>query len=297
MMHSLTEQAHVPSPLRSSILARASWPRWSRWLPPAATLAEGRAITLQGDGGDAWTFEKKSRVRCRTAGATRSWSPRPGPRSRPGMRTAVLAPSFRLQEGENEVRAICRADGADRSVSEPQHWRVRLRDAPKAWIRIIPAENGVVLNAGPANRPLPGVRRSSATNGGAPRKSGTAGDGRGRPARRCSGRRPIELSLRTPGIDGEYQITLRVTDALGRTDESTAAILVENGEPRAADLAQERPAWLNGAVVYGVAPFFFGPTAALTTSPRASTPSRPWARPCCGCPRSPAPRKATSAMP
>jgi hypothetical protein len=28
-------------------------------LSPAATLAENRAITLQGDGGDAWTFEKE----------------------------------------------------------------------------------------------------------------------------------------------------------------------------------------------------------------------------------------------
>jgi hypothetical protein len=28
-------------------------------LPPAATLAEGQAISLLGDGGDAWTFEKR----------------------------------------------------------------------------------------------------------------------------------------------------------------------------------------------------------------------------------------------
>src|SRR4051812_23505899 len=28
-------------------------------LPPAAPLAEGPAITLLGDGGDAWTFEKR----------------------------------------------------------------------------------------------------------------------------------------------------------------------------------------------------------------------------------------------
>ena len=70
----------------------------------------------------------------------------------------------------------------------------------------------------------------------------------------------MQLFLRTPGVDGEYQVTLRVTDALGRTDESTAAFLVENGEPRAAELAEERPAWLDSAVVYGVVPFFFGST-------------------------------------
>jgi cyclomaltodextrinase / maltogenic alpha-amylase / neopullulanase len=65
--------------------------------------------------------------------------------------------------------------------------------------------------------------------------------------------------LRTPDIEGEYQVTLRITDALGRSDESSAAFLVENGQARAAELAEERPAWLDGAVVYGVVPFFFGP--------------------------------------
>ena len=67
-----------------------------------------------------------------------------------------------------------------------------------------------------------------------------------------------ELFLRMPGIDGEYQVTLRVTDALGRTDESTAMFLVDRGTARAAELAEERPAWLDSAVVYGVVPFFFG---------------------------------------
>ena len=68
-----------------------------------------------------------------------------------------------------------------------------------------------------------------------------------------------ELILRTPGIEGEYQITLRVTDALGRGDESTAAFLVEDGKARPAELAEERPAWLDSAVMYGVVPFLFGP--------------------------------------
>ena len=61
-----------------------------------------------------------------------------------------------------------------------------------------------------------------------------------------------------PGIDDEYQVTLRVTDALGRTDESTAMFLVDRGTARAAELGEERPAWLDSAVVYGVVPFFFG---------------------------------------
>ena len=123
-------------------------------LPPAVTLAEGPAITLLGDGGDAWTFEKVVEGALPDGGCDEVLvsSPRATVQAwHADSRFGAIVP---LQEGENEVRAICRANGADRSVSEPQDWRVRLRDAPMAWIRIIPAENGVTLNAR-ASQPAP----------------------------------------------------------------------------------------------------------------------------------------------
>jgi glycosidase len=221
--------------------------------------AESRPITLRGDGGDAWTFEKTldgelpdggcDRVLVASRRATvEAWQA--------AGRFGAVVP---LLEGDNEVRAICRAGGADRSVSEPQYWRVRLRDAPKAWIRIIPAQDGIVVNAR-ASEPAPARRAPIVAHEwrsvpGNP-QSLIMADGA------AVGETLIdsdELVLRTPAIDGEYQITLRVTDALGRTDESTATFLVEDGEARAAELAEERPAWLDDAVVYGVVPFFFGP--------------------------------------
>jgi cyclomaltodextrinase len=227
-------------------------------LSPAATLAENRAITLQGDGGDAWTFEKEiagelpdggcDRVLVASSRATvDAWHAE--------GRFGAIVP---LLEGDNEVRAICRRGKADRSVSELQHWRVRLRDAPKAWIRIVPGEDGIVLDAG-ASEPAPGRSapiiahqwRGDPAN---PQSLRTAEDA-------ALGDKPIsshELLLRMPEIEGEYQITLRVTDALGRTDESTAAFVITNGKARALELAEERPAWVDSAVVYGVAPFFFG---------------------------------------
>ena len=228
-------------------------------LPPAVTLAEGPAITLLGDGGDAWTFEKVVEGALPDGGCDEVLVASPRATVQAWHADSRFGAVVPLQEGENEVRAICRANGANRSVSEPQDWRVRLRDAPMAWIRIIPAENGVTLNAR-ASQPAPArsapiIRQEWRARPGNPEPLETA---EGAPL----GDAPVaghQLSLRTPGVDGEYQITLRVTDALGRTDESTAAILVENGEPRAAELAQERPTWVNGAVVYGVAPFFFGP--------------------------------------
>ena len=222
-------------------------------------LATDRVITLLGDGGDAWTFEKKLEGELPDGGCDKVLIASRGATVEGWQAAGRFGAVVPLQEGDNEVWAICRVGAVDRSVSEPQHWRVRLRDVPKAWIRIVPAENGIVVDAGateqaPAHsapivahqwRSVPGNPQPLTTADGA-----TLGDS------------PIagdELVLRTPDIEGEYQVTLRVTDALGRTDESTAAFLVENGKPRAAELAEERPAWLDSAVVYGVVPFFFGP--------------------------------------
>ena len=228
-------------------------------LLPAATLAEGPTIALSGDGGDAWTFEKGIEGVLPDGGCDKVLVASPTGMVQAWHADGRFGAVVPLQEGENEVRAICRAGGADRSVSEPQDWRVRLRDAPMAWIRIIPAENSIALNAR-ASQPAPArsapiIRQEWRISPGNPEPLETA-EGT------TLGDAPVaghQLSLRAPGVSGEYQITLRVTDALGRTDESTAAILVVNGEPRAAELAQERPTWVNGAVVYGVAPFFFGP--------------------------------------
>jgi cyclomaltodextrinase / maltogenic alpha-amylase / neopullulanase len=227
-------------------------------LSPAATSAENQAITLRGDGGDAWTFEKDLEGELPDGGCDEVLLTSPRATVEAWQADGRFGAVVPLLEGDNEVRAICRLGEADRSVSEPQHWRVRLRDAPKAWIRIVPAEEGIELNAG-ASEPAPGRSapivvhqwQSVPEN---PQPLTTA-DGA------TLGDSPItgdELLLRTPGIDGEYQVMLRVTDALGRSGDSAAAFVVENGEARAAELADERPAWLDGAVVYGVVPFFFG---------------------------------------
>jgi cyclomaltodextrinase len=227
-------------------------------LSSAAARAEDRAITLQGDGGDAWTFQKNLEGALPDGGCDRVLvtSPRATVEAwQADGRFGAVAP---LWEGDNEVRAICRLGEADRSVSAPQHWRVRLRDGPKAWIRIVPVEDGIVVNAGASEpalaRRAPIVARQwrNVPTNPQPLKTvdgGTLGD------------TPVagdDLLLRIPAIEGEYQITLRVTDALGRSDEGTAAFVVEKGEVRASELAEERPAWLDSAVVYGVAPFLFG---------------------------------------
>jgi hypothetical protein len=171
-------------------------------LPPTAVLAENRAIRLQGDGGDAWTFEKNLEGVMPEGGCDEALVASPRATVEAWQTDGRFGTVVPLLEGDNEVRAICSLGEGDRSVSEPQHWRVRLRDAPKAWIRIVPAEDGVLLDAG-ASEPAP-ARSAPIVNhqwGSVPRNP--------QPLRTADGamlgNTPLasnELLLRTPGIEG-----------------------------------------------------------------------------------------------
>jgi cyclomaltodextrinase / maltogenic alpha-amylase / neopullulanase len=66
------------------------------------------------------------------------------------------------------------------------------------------------------------------------------------------------LRLRAPAGDGEYYVRLTVTDAEGRADAATTFFVVEDGEPRAVDMASEHPAWIDSAVIYAPVPALWG---------------------------------------
>ena len=172
-------------------------------LSPAATRAEGGpAITLRGDGGDAWTFEKRIEGALPGGGCDEVLVASPRGMVEAWQADGRFGAGGPLLQGGNEVRAICRDDGADRSVSAPQRWRVRLRDAPKAWIRIVPAEDGILLNA-EASEPAPA--RSASIVG----HEWRADPENPEPLQTAEGATlgdvPVaghQLSLRTPGADG-----------------------------------------------------------------------------------------------
>jgi glycosidase len=65
------------------------------------------------------------------------------------------------------------------------------------------------------------------------------------------------IQIRSPTKDGDYYVTLRTTDTLGRSDESTAVFQVVDGKPKEVDLEHYRPAWAHDAVIYGVSAFAF----------------------------------------
>ncbi|HYG86606.1 MAG TPA: alpha-amylase family glycosyl hydrolase [Azospirillum sp.] len=223
----------------------------------AATPADAATLALKGDGGDAWTFSKAVEGTAPPDACDEVLVASPGgvmPAERDGERFFA---TIRLHEGGNEVRALCRRDGAEQAVSEAQHWTVRVRDVPKAWVRTAVTDAGLVLDAGrsePAlSRPAPVARVEWRAEAGNPAPL-LATDGSP-----VDGNAAKRLTLRTPAADGTYRVSLRVTDALGRTDTAAGVFRVEQGKPVAVDLRREPPAWSRDAVVYGVVPWLFGP--------------------------------------
>jgi hypothetical protein len=138
-------------------------------LSPAAILADEGAIALSGEGGDAWTFAKSVEGKLPNGGCDRILVASPRATVEAWQAEGRFGAVVPLQEGHNEVRAICRRAGADRSVSKPQRWWVRLRDLPRPGCASSPERTGWSWTPAPASRPRRGARASWLTNGAAPR--------------------------------------------------------------------------------------------------------------------------------
>jgi cyclomaltodextrinase / maltogenic alpha-amylase / neopullulanase len=67
-----------------------------------------------------------------------------------------------------------------------------------------------------------------------------------------------QVAVTKPAVDGEYFVTLRVTDAEGRADESTVMFRVRGGRAEAIDPTREHAVWIERAVIYGIEPLSFG---------------------------------------
>lgn len=203
-------------------------------------------------GGEAWSFEKTIGVTA-TAGACDTvafTSPLETEFAPPAADDRFVA-TLRLQAGENRIAAACHKDGAARGPMAEQHWFVRLPDTPKAWAQLQLAHGRLVVDAS-GSEPAPAESAALTSFEWRARRGNPAPI----PELPAYGR---QIALTPPAADGEYQVILRVTDTLGRSDESTALFRVRNGKPEIVDPAREHAAWIDRAIIYGVAPFFYGP--------------------------------------
>jgi len=220
-------------------------------LPASALAALADApLALTGSGGDAWTFRKTVEGTLTPGACERVEVSSPLGSAIADIDGSRFSATVPLASGANDIRALCLHDG-QQAASAAQRWTVRLSDAPKAWVRAVATPDGLVLDAG---------RSQPATGHAAPIAKtewrAAPGNPAPLPALPATAKR---LTLPTPSADGEYRVTLRVTDALGRADESTILFRVRNGAAEAVDPQRHRPSWMDDAVVYGVVPHLFGP--------------------------------------
>lgn len=238
---------------------------------PDATPAVDAPVALDLLGGDVWAWEKEITGAAPALPADAiieiSVNGERFPAERNDDRFGAVV---RFAPGANEVLAVATLAGGEEVVSAPVQYTVRLDPRPTSRVTIR-VENGAVVldgttsepsefdgaaieswawmtredNAEPLSLadaggmlPVAGPSTAGATPVASPIAAGAAGS--------------AIVSVAAPALDGEYYVSLLVTDAEGRTDTSTACFVVEEGNARAIDPVVEEAAWVESAVVYGM---------------------------------------------
>jgi cyclomaltodextrinase / maltogenic alpha-amylase / neopullulanase len=228
--------------------------------PPAATstpAAPPAMVSLGTAGGDVFAWNQvvdiRTAVDCTSVAISsngRDSGAKVEGQGRSFKATVPIAP------GDNELVASCVAADGTSKASQPVVFVGRLQERPTARIEVTVKDRTVTLD-GSGSEPSKGhgAKIDSYTWSSAPgeRNPGPLVYSTGRPFT-GSVIGPTGIGLGTPKKDGEYYVTLTVTDAQGRTDAATTYFVVEKGVPRAVDMALEHPAWIDTAIIYAPIP-------------------------------------------
>lgn len=236
-----------------------------------ATPADDAPVSLDLLGGDVWGWEKEITGTARSIPADATIEILVNGESVSADRTGDrFGTVVRFAPGENEVLARATLVDGEEVSSMPALYTVRLDPRPTSRVVIRAGDGVVVLDGttsetsefdGAAIESWAWMARevnpeqlslvdtgdtiaiaASTLPGATPQASPVTEGGAGSDT----------VSVTTPTTDGEYYVSLLVTDAEGRTDTSTACFVVENGVARAVDPVAEEAAWVESAVVYGM---------------------------------------------
>ncbi len=212
-------------------------------------------IALEGANAEVWTWEKDIAGVCEIADPAAVLSVVVNGRETPARRRGRrFRARVRLDEGENRVVARCSSDGRTH-VSNELVLTQRLTSRPTARINVSVRRDRVLLD---------GSGSTSSEGSAAPlvRYSWRPDPGNPTPLIDVHGRgrlRGPQATYAMPRKDGEYRVSLRVTDADGCGDRATAYFVVRGDSAHTVDMSAENPGWVDRAVVYGVVPHNFGP--------------------------------------
>jgi cyclomaltodextrinase len=253
------EKRHTVFHMRHLNLIRAALIVGAALSVASATLSDEAPLAFGTDGGEAWEFSKSVDVsvangRCDHVAIISPRGTTVLPPERGHVRTRVP-----LQAGDNQIKAECREHGVAHGTVQ-QNWRVRLRDAPTASIRVSESGGGLLLDAQASGQAPVGGRAIVSyewrTRDGNPALL----------ANLPSTEERIAIPAAAP--DGEYVVILKVTDDRGRSDESAVMLRSRDGRLRAVDSEHDHAGWIDRAVVYGVVPPLFGPRGLVDVTTR-----------------------------
>jgi glycosidase len=246
--------------LTGSALAAGCQEKMSPTTTPEALLNSG--IQLRGSRAEAWTFSKRMQGSLENPDACQGVlianQGTAVPALVEGKSFSARVPVF---PGENPVTAICQHLDEEEELSNEVNITGRLAQRPTAMIATSIVDGCVILD-GAASRPdeleHQPIREYvwSARSDNPSVVEGKAGEGQ---RQQLDGEiKGTSLEIEPPAVDGEYYFSLRVIDEAGREDTGTTYFVVEDGQPRIPDYDHENPAWVEGAIVYGVIPRLFG---------------------------------------
>jgi glycosidase len=220
-------------------------------------------LRFSGGDADVWAWNRQVRGILENPETCQAlWIEHHGNRSQVTIEGKSFSASIPVQEGSNNLIAVCQHPDAQEEVSPMVTYTGRLRQSPTAIITASLADGRLQLD-GKASQPDEVENQPIREYLWSPRPgnpaiasaSSAAAQGEHEFVEGLSARR-IEVNL--PRIDGVYSFTLRVVDEAGREDASTIFAAVEQGQARLPDYDVENPAWVERAVVYGVIPRLFG---------------------------------------
>jgi glycosidase len=231
-------------------------------MPPSTQDSAAGEITLNGGNAEVWAWERTvsgqvNDLSCETISVNVNEA---------SVAARVEGDQFSatvpIAERENQITATCQPSEGQAVSSESVIYTGKLRRVPQSVIAISLEGDRIVLDGGgsqPAERdgtpietytwmarssnPAPVLLEAPETLAGSPLEGDIQAQ---------------RLVLAPPSVDGEYFISLQVTDQEGHSDTSTTYFTVVNGQPVLADWDTENTAWVENTVVYGVIPRNFG---------------------------------------
>ena len=248
-------------------------PRLLQWLAPMLAAASVHAGVLELDlvGGDAWTLEKPVTGTFAPQACDRIDVLTEGASIRANVQNQRFFARVPLEPGANLVTVSCKRSGVEQE-HVVQQWHERLPDNPKVFVRtrtqddVVHFDAHLTATAHHSPAPIRSYEWWASPANPAPLElhgsdAGSDALKRCDQAEVCASRLQARIAVTMPSKDGEYYVNVRAIDALDRRDEAAGAFRIKDGRASRVDVDVHRPAWVDAAIVYGIAPSLYRPPA------------------------------------